>query len=113
MADIVYVNFEEGCHRVMNNAKLYIKLITKFKNETNLNDLSSALAANEFEKAQSAAHTIKGVAANLSFTELYEKTKEIEAQIKVKSVEDGELASVQAVFDKTIKEVEKVIAQYG
>jgi HPt (histidine-containing phosphotransfer) domain-containing protein len=113
MADLVYVNFEEGVNRVMNNAKLYIKLITKFKTENNLNDLSAALGANDYEKAQVAAHTMKGIAANLSLTELFEKSKEIEAQIKEKSVQAGELEKVQAVFDETIKEVEKVIAQHG
>jgi HPt (histidine-containing phosphotransfer) domain-containing protein len=97
----------------MNNKALYLKLLGKFRAENNLNDLSACLAAGDFEKAQAAAHTIKGIAANLSLTELYNKALEIETQIKSKSVAEGELASVQQAFDETIKEVDKVIAQNG
>jgi HPt (histidine-containing phosphotransfer) domain-containing protein len=114
MADeIVYVNFAEGVKRVMNNAKLYVKLLTKFKNDTKLDDLESSLAAGDFETAQNAAHTIKGVAANLSLTELFKQSLELETQIKAKSVNPAQLETVKTVFTQTLQEVEKVIAQNG
>jgi HPt (histidine-containing phosphotransfer) domain-containing protein len=115
MADdeTVYVNYEEGVKRVLNNGKLYIKLLAKFKAETNLDDLGAALAAGDMEKARAAAHTIKGVAANLSLIELYRQALEIETQIKARSVEEGALEAVKTVYGETIKNVEKVIEQYG
>jgi HPt (histidine-containing phosphotransfer) domain-containing protein len=109
----VYVDFEEGTKRVMNNAKLYVKLITKFRNENNLDDLSAALTAADYEKAQAAAHTLKGIAANLSLTELFEKVRDLESQIKEKAVQGGAFETVKTVFDETVKEVDKVIAQNG
>jgi HPt (histidine-containing phosphotransfer) domain-containing protein len=109
----VYVDFEEGTKRVMNNAKLYVKLITKFRNENNLDELSAALGAADYEKAQTAAHTLKGIAANLSLTELFEKVRDLESQIKEKAVQDGAFETVKTVFDETVKEVDKVIAQNG
>jgi HPt (histidine-containing phosphotransfer) domain-containing protein len=113
MADVVYINFEEGLKRVMGNTKLYVRLLTKFRTDTRLDELSAQLEAGDYEKAQAAAHTIKGIAANLSLTELFEKIRDLEAQIKEKAVQPGVLDTVKAVFDETLKKLEGVIAQYG
>ena len=66
--EVILIDIEDGVKRVMNNRKLYVKLLNKFKDGTNLNDLESGLAAGDMEKAQTAAHTIKGLAANLSLS---------------------------------------------
>jgi HPt (histidine-containing phosphotransfer) domain-containing protein len=113
MADVVYINFDDGLKRVMNNAKLYIRLLTKFKADTKLDELSAQLEAGDYEKAQVAAHTIKGVAANLSLIELFEKIRDLESQIKEKSIQPGALDTVKAVFGETLKKVDEVIVQYG
>jgi HPt (histidine-containing phosphotransfer) domain-containing protein len=113
MADVVYVNFEEGSKRVMNNTKLYIKLLTKFRTENNLNELSQALSAGDMEKAQAAVHTIKGLAANLSLTELFEQARNFESRIKEQNVPAGGFDIVQNAFNETLKEVDKVIAEHG
>ena len=112
MADIVYINDEEGKKRVMNNGKLYAKLLTKFKNDTNLNDLVTFAGAEDWEKAQAAAHTIKGIAANLSLTELFNQSLEVETQIKGKSLKPESLESIKLCFSETVAAAEKVIAQY-
>ena len=114
MADeVVYVNFGEGVKRVMNNTKLYVKLLTKFKTDTNLDDLEAAIGAEDWEKAQAAAHTIKGLAANLSLAELQKQSLELEIQIKAKAVNPGQLEILNAAFAQTLQEVDKVIAQNG
>jgi len=111
--DVVYVNFDEGVKRVMNNAKLYVKLLTKFKTDTNLDELTATLSAGDMEKAQNHAHTIKGVSANLSLSELFKQILELENQIKARSVNPGQMEIVQNVFTATIQEVDKVITQNG
>jgi HPt (histidine-containing phosphotransfer) domain-containing protein len=113
MADVVYINFEEGLKRVMNNAKLYVRLLTKFRADTKLDELSAQIEAGDYEKAQMTAHTIKGVAANLSLTELFEKIRDMESQIKEKAVQPGTLDTVKTVLGETLKKVDEVIAQYG
>jgi len=114
MADnVVYLDYADGIKRVMNNAKLYVKLLTKFRNDTKLDDLEAALAADDMEKAQGAAHTIKGVAANLSLAELFKQTLELETQIKAKAVEPNQMETVKTVFAETLQEVDKVIAENG
>jgi HPt (histidine-containing phosphotransfer) domain-containing protein len=112
MADnAVYVNVEEGRKRVMNNAKLYAKLLTKFKTDTNLDELIAALDSGDMEKAQSAVHTIKGISGNLSLSELYKQSVELETQIKQLAVKPDQVAATKNAFAQTLIEIERVIAQ--
>jgi HPt (histidine-containing phosphotransfer) domain-containing protein len=114
MADeLVYINFDEGIKRVMNNAKLFIKLLTKFKTDTNLDELFTLLNTGDYEKAQMAAHTLKGVSANLSLAELFKQTLELETQIKTRVVDPNQIEKVKTTFADTIKEIDKVIEQNG
>jgi HPt (histidine-containing phosphotransfer) domain-containing protein len=109
----VYVDFADGVKRVMNNSKLYVKLLTKFRDETKLNNLEEALAAGDMVKAQDAAHTLKGVAANLSLAELFKQCLELENQIKANAVNPAQTKTVKTVFAATFEEVNKVISGYA
>lgn len=114
MADnVVYINIEEGSKRVMNNTKLYSKLITKFKDDNNMAEIEAAVNAGDLEKAQTAVHTLKGLAANLSFTELYKQSLALETQIKEKNVNPDQLTILKVVFTETLSEIDKVISQYA
>src|SRR5215510_2795678 len=109
--EIVYIDFQDGVKRVMNNVKLYVKLLVKFKDGTKFEELEDSLVAENWEKAQSEAHAIKGVAANLSLSELFKQSLELEIQIKAKAIKPGQLETVKNVFTKTLQEVNKVIEQ--
>jgi HPt (histidine-containing phosphotransfer) domain-containing protein len=111
--DIIYVNADEGIKRVMNNAGLYVKLLAKFKTGTNPDELFALLNAADYENARTAAHTIKGVAANLSLTELFTQILELETQIKARAVKPEQVERVRVVFDETIKNIDKVVEQYA
>jgi HPt (histidine-containing phosphotransfer) domain-containing protein len=109
--DIVYIDKEDGLKRVMNNSKFYMKLLTKFKTETSLDELTAALASGDMEKARVQAHALKGLVANLSLSELFKQVLELETQIKAGTAEAGQIEKVKTVFAETIKEVDKVITQ--
>jgi HPt (histidine-containing phosphotransfer) domain-containing protein len=111
--EIVYINFDEGVKRVVNNTALYVRLLTKFKTDINLGDIGTCLDAGNYEKARLSTHTIKGIAANLSLTELFEKIRDLESQIKEKALRPGALDAVQAVYAETLKEIDGVIEKYG
>ena len=111
--DVVYVDFADGIKRVMNNAKLYVKLLTKFRDGTKIDELEAAVAAGDLGKAQAEAHTIKGVASNLSLSELAKQSLELETQIKAGAVEPQQMETIKAVFAATLEEVSKVIAENG
>jgi HPt (histidine-containing phosphotransfer) domain-containing protein len=111
MADVVYVDQADGKKRVMNNAKLYAKLLGKFRDAPGLEPVFAALEAGNYEEAQGLAHTVKGVTANLSLKDLNEKIVALEAQLKAKSVEPDVVEAVKASFAATMPELEKVIAE--
>jgi len=113
MADVVYVNEEEGKKRLMNNGKIYAKLLAKFKNSTNLNDLEAFVGSQNWEQARIAAHTIKGIAANLSLTELFNQSLAAETQIKGGGLTTDSLENLKACFAETLLHVDEVIAKYA
>ncbi|MDR1109065.1 MAG: Hpt domain-containing protein [Spirochaetaceae bacterium] len=110
---IIYVDREEGLKRVMGNAKLYMKLLDKFKADPNLAALLAAVQEADYEKAQGLVHTIKGIAANLSLTELYKQSIAFEGQIKNRAVGPGVPEAFKSCFEETIKNIDEVIKQYG
>jgi len=113
MADVVYIDVADGLKRVMNNSKLFVKLLVKFKDDKNLVELDEALAAGDLQKAQASTHTLKGLAANLSLSELYKQSLELETQIKASSVNPNQINVVKDVYAQTLTETDKVIAQYA
>jgi HPt (histidine-containing phosphotransfer) domain-containing protein len=112
---VVYINVEEALKRVMNNGKLLAKLLTKFRNENSnlLDETCGFLAANDYEKAKVSIHTLKGIAANLAFTELYKQTVELEAQIKNGSANPDTQESVKKCLAETLVHIDEVISHYG
>jgi len=111
--DVVYIDFADGVKRVVNNTKLYVKLLAKFKSENKLDGLEAAIAAGDMEKARNAAHTIKGVAANLSLMELYKQSLALETQIKSGVADPAQVNTVKTAFAKTLQEIDKVITENG
>jgi HPt (histidine-containing phosphotransfer) domain-containing protein len=111
--DVVYIDFADGLKRVVNNTKLYVKLLAKFKSDNKLNDLEAAIASGDMEKARNMAHTIKGVAANLSLTELFKQSLALETQIKGGAADPAQLDTVKTAFAKTLQEIDRIISENG
>jgi HPt (histidine-containing phosphotransfer) domain-containing protein len=109
----VYINAEEGMKRVMNNGKLYARLLEKFKTDGSMANLEAQVSAGDMEKAQIAAHTLKGLAANLSLTELFERTRDLETQIKERALPEDALDVIRSVYAETLKKADEVIAIYA
>jgi HPt (histidine-containing phosphotransfer) domain-containing protein len=111
--ETIYVDFDGGVKRVMGNTGLYVKLLGKFKADTNFADLAAGLSAGDLEKARISAHTLKGLAANLSLTGLYDRIRDLEARIKEGAVPEGAMDTVKNVYDETLKKLDEVIAQHA
>ncbi|MDR2110791.1 MAG: Hpt domain-containing protein [Spirochaetaceae bacterium] len=110
---VVYIDTEDGLKRLVGNTKLYVKLLNKFKVEADLEGILSALRGGDYEDAQVKAHTLKGIAANLSLKELFLQTQKLEAQIKNKSVDPEMPGTIRACYGETVQYVDKVTARYG
>jgi HPt (histidine-containing phosphotransfer) domain-containing protein len=109
MGDIVYIDQEDGIKRVVNNAKLYAKLLTQFRDETKIEPIFAALEGGNYEGARGLVHTLKGVTANLSIKELNLRVQELEAQIKANDVKDEAIEAVKTVFAETMARIDGVI----
>ena len=66
------VDVQGALERMMGNEKLLARLLGKFLDDKNYEHLEAAFAAQDAEAALNAAHTLKGVAGNLSVTTVYE-----------------------------------------
>ena len=62
-------NYDDAVSRLMNES-LMERFMKKFLSDPSFNDLKTAIDNNKREDAFRAAHTLKGVAANLAFTRL-------------------------------------------
>lgn len=109
----VFINFEEGVKRVMNNKPLFVKLLGKFASDASIKEFDAALTEKDFEKAKVIVHTLKGVAANLSLTELNKHTIELEVQLKNGKADSDMITMFKNVYSETKDEVQKVIVQHG
>ena len=64
-------DYNDALSRMMNDV-LIVKVINKFMNGNAVNDLISLYENKDYRAVFSAAHTLKGVAGNLSLTPLFE-----------------------------------------
>ena len=69
-------NFAEVCGRLPSQ-RLVEKFVRKFPEDQSYAELTAAMAAGNHDVAFRAAHTLKGVAANLSFTKLRTSASEL------------------------------------
>ena len=79
-ADYSNLNFDEMAAAIGLKPKHMPMLVGSFLDESTsiMKSLSDAINSNDFESIKAHAHSIKGSAGNLKFTEIYEMTKEIE-----------------------------------
>jgi two-component system sensor histidine kinase/response regulator len=74
----------DGLKRLQGNKALYRKLLLNFATDYNeaANEIRESLDANDFERSHSLVHNLKGLAGNLSATELQAAAVNIEKLVK-------------------------------
>lgn len=76
-------DYQEVLGRLYSEA-LVKKFVGKFLADQSFQLLESSLSAHNYEEAFRAAHTLKGVTQNLSFTKLYQSSHEITEALRTK-----------------------------
>lgn len=76
------IDFEDGKARVMNNLKLYLRLLGRFDGAKMAGDVTSAIEEGNNPAIIQAAHAIRGTAANLGFPVVQQIAEEIEVLAK-------------------------------
>lgn len=74
-------DYEEAKNRLVND-RLVEKFALKFLSDPSMQQLRDAIAAGDNPTAFRAVHTLKGVAANLAFTELRMAASELTEQMR-------------------------------
>lgn len=87
------VDTESALARFMNNGALYEKFLRRFVQDQNYAALTEAIREGRVQDAFAAAHTLKGVSANLSLTRLTESVSEV-----VEALRAGNLEAARALM---------------
>ena len=105
-------NFDEVFGR-LRSERMIQKFVLKFLNDASFDNLCAALKEGNAEEAFRAAHTIKGVCQNLSFTKLGQSSSELtEALRGGLSPEAGQLAEqVKADYQQTVSAIREFEAE--
>lgn len=103
-------NTDDGLKRFMNNAALYEKCLKKYIAQAEKCNMFEEIKNGDFENAGRSAHTMKGVASNLSLTPLYELYSEVVLRIRENNT-DG-LEEIAEKCMKLEKEFCDVIKEY-
>lgn len=71
------VDYAEAMERFAGNEALFARLAVKYLNDPHFDGLREAMEAGDVKGAHQHAHTLKGVAGNLSFVDLYRAASRI------------------------------------
>lgn len=89
------MDLEATLKRFSGNEGLLLRFVKKFAGDTTFEQLKEAVAQEDYPKIETTAHTLKGVAGNLGFQELFACSDQI-----VKAVRAGEYDQVGDLFLK-------------
>lgn len=109
--DIQRLSGETGCDlqaaitRLGGMKALYERLLQKFLDDTTFQELEAAVREMDPERMERAAHTLKGVAANLGFTTLSSAGQEM-----VNAVRTGENVRAAELFVPLKEQYERIMA---
>ena len=81
-------NVDEGLARCMNMESFYLGLVDSSLDDKFFDLLSSSVAAGDLDEAFKAAHSLKGMAGNLSLTPLFKIISEMTELLRVKAEAD-------------------------
>jgi signal transduction histidine kinase/HPt (histidine-containing phosphotransfer) domain-containing protein len=105
-----YIDVKGGLSRIRNNKKLYATLLKSFKKNDFLADLTKAVQNGDAANAQYTAHTLKGVASNLSLAKIFEIIVPYETALKGGAIPAGGLDDLTAVIQTTQEQIDQLLA---
>ena len=65
------IDYGDAMDRFGDNAELYERLALKYLNDKHFVNMKAAMEVGDYDKAYAEAHALKGVAGNLSLTNLF------------------------------------------
>lgn len=87
------IDYADAMDRFGGNAELFERLALKFLDDPHFEALERSLSEGDVETAYHEAHSLKGVAGNLSFKDLYEAASRLSEALK-----SGDLSAAQELM---------------
>lgn len=94
------MDYKGTLERFMGNEGLYLRVLGKLEKDDNAQKLQEAIDAGDLDAAFNAAHTLKGVAANLGLTPLLEAVNMIVEPLRRREQRDDYIMLSQAVLEQ-------------
>lgn len=96
----------------LRSEKLVRKFVLKFLEDASFDLLCRSLEEKNYEEAFRAAHTIKGVCQNLSFTSLLESSSSLTESLRAGGTAEtaGLAAQVEADYRRTVAAIRELLA---
>lgn len=110
-------DYQSAVSRLMNE-NLVRKFIFKFLDDKTFGGLCGAMECGNYGEAFRAAHTIKGVCQNLSFSKLLESSSDLTEALRKKELIDAEkakklFARAEADYDQTVSAIRAYKSENG
>ncbi len=97
------VDLSSTMERFVGNEELYQKCFDMFLSDDNMRLLAEALSRQDYEAAFNAAHTLKGITANMGFAPLLKPVSAL-----VEALRAGDHTNLDAQYAAVAAEYEKV-----
>jgi len=104
-----YVDIDDALKRVGGNLDLYKRLLGRFVDSDQLTDLEDAIRSEDQEHIRRAAHTLKGVSANLSLGKIRLLSLDIELAIKNGLDYSAIMTELREAYDETVKIISEIV----
>ena len=100
----------------MPSTSLIKRFITKFLDDDSYSNLCAAMEQGQREEAFRAAHTLKGVCANLSFNKLLDSSSRLTEELRPETDEipdtaKGMMAEVERDYEATVEAIREFLAE--
>lgn len=107
------INLDAALERFAGNEGLYIKFLNKMRTDPTFASLESAVAEKDLGAVERAAHTLKGVSANLGLDELSEKCADIVQAVRAEGADalghmDELMRACSQTYSKMISVLEEL-----
>lgn len=102
------IHYTEVLGRFAGNEALMERFMKKFPQDQTFQQLRDAIEKNDMDETGVAAHTLKGVSANLGFQKLFEKCTELVAVVR-----NGETEKVKGLFEDVKQEYDYIVKGLG
>ena len=103
-----YIDVSDALNRVGGNMDLLKRLLKRFIEGNQIEELSRVFQEGNMEEAARQVHTVKGVSANLSLVKLRTITAELELILKDNLEYSAKVTELEQAYEETVKIITEI-----